>query len=333
MRLRRVSVLLSLTLLIGGCATNQLRIERAGAVVQEGQPLIRAANALIDNIVVTSRDASVEFALADPQCDWPEIRIATGTPAASLCDPASSSHTVFTRIDRAAFTPTLRLIGALSGYVAAVDAVASGSTTDERFNLAAAKAEIEGIAGAIGPNPISNLSADQQKALDGIVAMIDTLTREAAQAQQLQAIEANNPKLHEVTAALRRDLGNWADLALVSELSNLQSIQTLRWQRDRMLRINPDASRAARRELLSDDARRALLRQRLDTEARLAAAKQLPATLSQAVSDFETAHDSYVNALENKALTPENRARLAELSRERLRQALALLAQTVAAFA
>ncbi len=330
MRLRCISAMLAATLL-AGCATDQLRIERAGAVVQEGAPLLRASNALIDSIVTTSRDASVEFALADPLCDWPEIRIATGTPAASLCDPASSSHTTFTRIDRAAFTPTLKLISALSAYVAAVDAVASGSTTDERFNLAEAKAAIEGLGGSA--NPLSKLSADQSKALDGILAMVDTLSREAEQARQLQAIEANHPKLREVTAALRRDLGNWADLALVSELANLQGIQTSRWQRDRMVRINPKAGRADKRELLSDDARRALLRQRIDTETRLAAARALPGTLTQAVTDFETAHDSYVNALENKDLTPENRARLAELTRERLRQSLKLLAETIAAFA
>ena len=326
MWLRRGAVLLAV--IASGCATNPLRIERAGEVVQQGRPLIAASNALIDTIVTTSRDASVEFALADPQCDWPEIRIATGTPAASLCDSASNAHTTFTLIDRAAFAPTLKLIGALSGYVAAVDAVASGSSTDERFNLAAARSEIEGIAGAVGVGP--RLSADQASALDGIVAMVDTLAREAEQARQLQAIEANNPKLHEVTAALRRDLGTWADLALVSELANLQGIQTMRWQRDRQLRLGP--GRGDRRALLSEDARRALLRQRLDTEGRLAAARQLPATLARAVTDFETAHDAYVNALQDRNLTPDNRARLAELSRERLRQSLALLAQTIAAF-
>ncbi len=331
MRLRCVSILLAATLL-SGCATNQLRIERAGAVVQEGQPLVTASKALIADIAATSRDASIELALADPLCDWPEIRIATGTPAASLCDPASSSHTTFTRINAGAFAPTVTLIGALSAYVAAVDAVASGATTDERFNLAAARAQLESVAGAVGVNPIAKLSEDQQKALDGLVALIDTLSREAEQARQLQAIEANTPGLRAVTTALRRDLANWANLALVSELASLQSVQTLRWQRDRMLRLQPER-RGVRRELLGDDARRALLRQRLETENRLAAARALPATLAQAVTDFETAHDSYVNALQNKALTPENRARLTELTRERLRQSLTLLAQTVAAFA
>lgn len=329
--------LLAAALLIGGCAIDRVRIERAGEVVDQGGPLVAASSDLLDNIATTSRAASIELALADPLCDWPEINIATGTPATSLCDPASSSHVTFTRIDAASVAPTVQLIAALSAYVTAVDGVVSGSTGDARMSLASAKARIEAIIGGISgfagrPNPVSALSADQQTALKGIVAMIDTLQKEADQARQLQAVETNNPKLREVTAALRRDLVNWSNLALVSELDTLQSAQTLRWQRDRMLRTKPIGAAAGRAWLLDDDARRKLLNSRLEVEDRLAAARRLPMILSAAVDNFEAAHGSYVNALENKTLTPENRQRVAQVTRERLRQSLALLVQTIAAF-
>ena len=329
--------LLVAALLIGGCAIDRVRIERAGEVVEQGGPLIAASSDLLNTIAATSREASIELALADPLCDWPEINIATGTPATSLCDPASSSHVTFTRIETTSFAPTVQLIAALSGYVAAVDAVVTDSASDQRMNLAKAKATIEGIIGGISSatgahNPVAGLGANQQAALNGIVAMIDTLARESDQARQLHAVEANSPKLREVTAALRRDLENWSNLALISELDTLQTVQTMRWQRDRMLRLKPSRTSDERRSLLDDNSRRALLNRRLETEGRLVAARQLPKTLSQAVSDFEAAHDSYVNALEDKALTPENRRRVAQVTRERLRESLALLAQTIAAF-
>lgn len=329
--------LLAAALLVGGCAMDRVRIERAGEVVDQGGPLVAASSALLNNIAGTSREASIELALADPLCDWPEINIATGTPAASLCDPASSSHVTFTRIDATKFEPTVQLIAALSGYVAAVDAVVTDSASDERINLAKAKATIEGIIGGISsvtgaPNPVAGLSPDQQTALNGIVAMIDRLAAEADRARRLQVVETNSPKLRDVTAALRRDLMNWSNLALISELDTLQTVQTMLWQRDRMLRLKPVRNIEEKRSLLDDDARRALLNRRLETEGRLVAARRLPKTLSQAVGDFEAAHDSYVNALENTTLTPENRRRVAQVTRERLRESLALLAQTVAAF-
>ncbi len=324
-------------LLLAGCATDTVRIERAGEVVQQGQPLIAASNALLDNIVDVSQQASIEMALADPLCDWPELRIATGTPAASLCDPQSSSFTTITRIDRESVAPMLKLIAALSAYVAAVDSIVADSPTDAGINLADARSQIESIAGGIAaiagvPDPVAALTDDQKAALTGIAAMLDRLARERAQAGQLLALEANAPDLRATTAALRRDLVNWSKLALMSDLQTLQDVQTLRWQRDRLSRSNPKPTRAERAAWLSDAERRALLGRRVDIASRLTAANRLPATLSAAVGDFEAAHDQYLNILENKDLTPENRARKAEVTRQHLRESLALLAQTIAAF-
>ncbi len=328
--------------LLAGCAIDRVRIERAGEVVEQGAPLVAAANGMIDSIVRVSAEAGIEFALADPRCDWPEISVATGTPAASLCDPASNAHITIIPVRRGDFAPTVALVGALSAYIAAVDAVVSDSPTDTRLNLLAAKADLEGIVGDVTTianvaNPFAKLSADQKTAVTGIIGLIDTLQKEAAQAGELKAIEANTPGLRAVTKALRADLSNWPTLALVAELDNLQTIATRRWVRDRSLRLaaGGSAETAAARDrggLLSDAERAALLRKRVDLAARLEAAKALPGTLVQAVDAFDAAHASYLNALENKALTPENPRRVAQVTRDRLRHALALLAQTIAAF-
>lgn len=322
-------------LVLGGCAINQVRLERAGEVVAQAGPLVTAAGDLVDAIVKVSSEAGIEFALADPRCDWPETKVATGEPAASLCDPASTEHIVVTPVRRGDFAPTVALIDALAAYVAAVDAVLTDSPTDKRLNLAAAKADLEGIVGDISAvtgqsNPFAKLSAEQKAAVTGLIGLLDTLQREAGQVNELKAIEANTPGLRATTKALRADLVGWSQLALVSEIGNLQTIATRRWVRDRTLRLDPGAR--GRGGLLTDAERAALLRKRIELTARLEAAQALPGTLAQAVAALEAAHDTYVNALENRNLTPENRRRVAQVTRERLRQTLALLAQTLAAF-
>lgn len=323
----RFAVLLMLGASLQGCAVDRLRVERAGEVVSAGQPLVAAASTTLNEVAKSSVEAGVEFAATDPSCDWPEIRVLREPSPKALCAPASAAPATFftlTTTDKPRMAATITLVAALGDYVDAVDAVVSEDPVDAGAALGRARAELEGIVGdlsTIANRPKPELLADDQfAAIQGIAGFIGELAQEADQARRLKIIEKNNVGMGEVAKRIGADVGLWTNLGLVSNLRDIENLRVRTW---RVLRQSPQATEADRR---------AVLLQRVAVGQRIAAANALPAALNKAVAAFVQAHAEYANALDGRKLSPANRARAAQITRERLRRTLSLIADTLAAF-
>lgn len=320
--MRQWTMLGTLLLLPACAAQDALTVERGGALVAAGMPATAASRALLNEVAATSREASIELAVADRGCRWPEIRIATAPEAKGLCARASEPGVDFVVIDRARLTPTITLIDGLVAYLSSVDDIVSEAPDDSGTMLANALIDAQGIAGVVSsvagtPEP-TIVTTEQREAAAGLVGLIGTLAQERDQAARLRQLEGKSPEVSRTIGLLDTDLNNWAKLALQSDLDTV------------------DAAFLTRSRTLAKDANdrdyRAFLTNWAELKDRRNAAGALPAELSKALNAMKRAHADYDRILQSQNLTAADRQQMARIARARLSQALSIVAAVLRAF-
>lgn len=345
--MRRILLAAFALAMLGGCAAReQLAVERGAELVAAAEPALTAAMVYLRKVEDTSRSAVVELAVADRSCNWPAPRIPadprqTRHPEqlGRLCSVGSAERAarqaaaggaafvepvVFRPVGGTELEPTLRLIGGMTAYLEAVDAVVSAEPDGSGALLAAALVDaqaIAAIADTVQGNPERTLlSQDQADAAIGLVGLIGEFQQRRGQARELEAlVRADDGRFDKSLDALDSSLDRWATLVEASDLDTIDAVFGLRF---RTLRSSADD--ASYRGFLADW-------QALTAE-REAAARGMPPALRQALAATRAAHRQYVNILRDPELSPENRAARARLAREQFSRTLGAVANILRSF-
>lgn len=322
-------------LLVGsGCARDTVIVERGASVSDIGRPVISGSREVLNRIQQTSTDATIAIAVADQSCEWPIIRLNPDNRARPLCVPAGQKHSSVKPIDTRALLPTIRLIDSLAAYLSKVDEVLGTEPDSSGAELAAALADAQNIVdianGLFGGPDTLIVNGEQKAAAVGLVSLLGDLARTRKQAEALVLIEQQNAEVGATIDRLDRDLQNWTTLGLMSDLDTIESAFTIRHAHMREDLARERARNPAAR--VPDAELDTFLRAWSDARSKRAAGAKLPSELRKALAAFREAHVQYVNIIENKNLTPENRAAMARAARINLSRALAAVAGVIRAF-
>jgi hypothetical protein len=335
-------------LLLGGCAAReQLAVDRGAELVAAAEPAMGAARTHLRTVEATSRRAAVELAVVDRSCNWPTPRI----PA----DPRQNSHpqqlgklcsveaaeraaqamaaqggapflkpVAFRPVGGKELEPTLRLIGGMTAYLEAVDAVVSADPDGSAAILDMALKDAEAIAaiaaGLTGTDELTLLTKDQGAAATGLAGLIGEFQQRRGQAAELERlVREDKGKFDASIDALERSLDNWSKLVLEADLDTIDAVFGRRFAK-----LRPTADDASYRSFLEEW-------QVLGAE-REAAARGMPPALRQALAATREAHRQYVNILLDETLTPENRRAKARIAREQFSRSLGAVANILRAF-
>lgn len=322
--MRPAGLLGAAALLLGGCATNTLRLDRATALGAAGGRAAQGTRDLLAQVDAANRQSAIDVAALDPACTLPTPLIAAGPPAL-VCrvGPRQPGDFELHRLDPRDFQPALTVIEALTGYLGAVDAIVTekavdygAAFADAQGKLAQVSGDVATIAGAQAP---SVLTADQAAAVASALTLIGTLADEQDRVRRLRALEspAQRARFKETTASLRRIDGQWTKV-LGSEVDK-QALAA-----DLALQIQKP----------SPGEMRDLRTRQMDAIERLAATRALGQDLARAIDALDAGHDAYLDLLTDAGahLSAAERRRRASLIETRLLAALDGLATLVRAF-
>ena len=318
----RTGFLLLAALAVAGCARDALVVERGQSLVEAGATVTAASRQLLDEVAATSREASIEVAIADRDCRWPDIRIATSPEATGICAAPDQPGVAFAVVDAATLRPTLTLIDAVTVYLASVDEIVSGEPDDGATALSNAYADVQNLvsisAGVAGQPAPKLLNDDQLAAATNLAQLIGDLRKEQEQARRLELLERQSPKMSETFERLDADLTRWTQLVLRSDLDTIDGVFQAR-----ATQLRKTATDAELRSFLTTWA---------DLRDRSEAARALPVELDKALDALRQAHADYLRIVENRSLSDSDRRAMAQIARTRLSQALSVVAGAVRAF-
>lgn len=345
--MRRIVLAVLALCALGGCAAReQLAVDRGTELVAAGEPALTAARVYLRKVEATSRSAAVELAVLDRSCDWPAPRIPADSrqtrhpdQLGRLCSVSSAEKAarqmatgsapflepvIFRPVGGTELEPTLRLIGGMTAYLEAVDALVSSEPDGSGALLAAALADAQAIAAIAdtlhGTAERTLLSQDQADAAVGLVGLIGEFQQRRGQARELEAlVRADDGRFDRSLDALDSSLDRWAMLVEASDLDTIDAVFALSFRK-----LRPTADDASYRSFLADW-------QALTAE-REAAARGMPPTLRQALAATREAHRQYVNILRDSELTPENRAARARIARDQFSRTLGAVANILRSF-
>lgn len=326
-----VLAILMLPLLAGGCATNAIRVEAAGAVQARSREAVAATQRYFDAIEQRRRDAAAAIVASDPSC-LPvtplriQVPVAPDAPAAPLClsgEPPMPGHAAFD-IDigsspRDVLAPRIALIAAIGDYADALAAIleAPGSDVSAEITAFADQADriarfTDFVAGTDLPDINAAVAGEQGQSLLALIAFADDLAREARQVRDVRALVIGR--------------GAVVDRALAS-----LSAQVTAWGQGAARGADDLYGNALLRTYLRNRATlSADQREQLATRVFAAreAAKDAPARAAQVVAAIDlaaTAQAGLRKALDGR-LTERQRRAAARLNVDRITRALGLIA-------
>lgn len=318
----------ALILLLGGCATNSIRLDRAETMTAAGEDAAAATHELMKQVKRENRAALIDIVAADPNCTLPSPVIMQGAadPGTTLCRKGAVQPTDFTltRFTSHDFETTLAVIGGLTAYLDAVDAIVTrepldiGSTVVDAYEeLESISADVATIAGSAAPPILSN---DQKTAIGGALALLGEIIDEAERVEDLRKLELkSDPKIFNTSLdALSSHNRKWLN-ALDAQIDNRRILA------DRRLRRSSD--------LTADDRRKSAdeLMTLIERQEEL---PQFNKALEETIGALLEAHKDYRNLLfgDNRQMTAKEKQKAAKITRARLRASLKNLAAIVRAF-
>ncbi|MBJ6123761.1 hypothetical protein [Sphingomonas mollis] len=199
--------LISVSLLLAGCATNAIRLEAAGAVQTRSREAVTATARYFDAIEQRRREAAAALVASDPSClpATPlriQVPIAPSAPPAPLClsgDAPAPGYTAF-EIDigsspRAVLEPRIALIAAISDYADALATILDEPKTDVSAEITAFADQADRlarfsnfVAGTDLPNVNAAIASEQSQSLVALIAFATDLAREARQTKDVRAL-------------------------------------------------------------------------------------------------------------------------------------------------
>ena len=144
-------------LLLFGCATNTIRLDRAATMTAAGRTATGATRAFINKVGAENRESLIDLAAADPNCQLPSPLIASGN-SQGLCrsGDAQSNDFRYPRITARDLQPSLAVIDGVTAYLDAVDAILTREPID--YAGPAADAQASSVASAVrveGRSPVT----------------------------------------------------------------------------------------------------------------------------------------------------------------------------------
>lgn len=309
--------------LLAGCATNAIRIDRAHTLSEAGRAASEGTRAYLDIVAAANREKLIAVAALDPNCTLPDVILRKpNSRSPGLCvDPSASppeAGVALTRFNTRAFAPTIVVLNGLTAYLDALDEILTRKRPDVGDELARALADAQGAASDVsalaGVPEAELLSAAQRDALTGLVSLIAALANEAATVDDLRRLETpERSQAFDATMAALRRVQEQLPIILENEIESQEKMVAFTRARD-----DPRANRAA--EI-------ALIERRESIPA-------LTESFRMTLDELAAARAAYIDLLSNAnaKLTPEERAKRVRLQRERLLAALSSLANVRRAF-
>ena len=323
--------LLTVPLVLSGCATNAIRLEAAGAVQARSRDAVTATASYFEAIEQRRRDAAAALVASDPSClpATPlrvQVPVTPTAPAAPLClanEAPAPGYTAF-EIDigsspRAVLEPRIALISAISNYADALAAVLEAPKTDVSAEITAFADQADRlvrfsdfVAGTDLPDINAAVASEQGQSLVVLIAFASDLAREARQTENVRALVIER--------------GAVVDRALAS-----LSVQVTTWGRGAARNADDLYGNALFRTYIRN---RASLSadQREQLAARVFAAREAakdgPARAAQVADAIDLAAKAQRGLRDALAsrLTPQQRRAAARLNIDRITRALGLIA-------
>lgn len=339
-RMQRGVTLLGVPVLVAvaGCATNALRVESAKDVATKGKAVADGSTTYLDQVERLRYAFNADIIAADPACYGPRATYRPQTREATVVNPrrpprgwlctalpasAPASHGVMLGRITEELAPTVALIEALAAYSAAITKVLEAPHDDPAadFNNAvetanAAKGLIEALGGSVG-----FLTKERTEAISGFIGFVDELAREQDTVDRLRRLAQPEGGAGQLIAVLREHLTTWENSRQSQERAGL-----------RLAEIMLTASTNPRAPLDADQ-RRQFAQNFYDRAHAQQASGQVKAALDRALTAFATAETEYRELLrDNPNLNPRQRARRAEIIRQRLTRGLQIAASLLTAF-
>ncbi|MET0179622.1 MAG: hypothetical protein ABW194_03950 [Novosphingobium sp.] len=329
----RTAALLLAACGLAGCATNAIRLDRAGTMVEAGRGATAATQALMNQARAENRDVLIDIFASDPNCIRPEPVIAAAADddkRIDLCRPRGQPRQAddfpLDRITAADFAPALAVIGALAGYLDAVDEVLTREPLALGAEFEAAYSDLQVLqaaalaVGGSSATPLA-LTTDQQEAISGALALLDTVLDERKRVIDLKRIEvaANRATFDSTLAKLRAINDHWL-LRYEGQLDHRLALLN-----DRL-----DVELARK----GSEQRRPVAEAVLVATERSEELGRLRAGLDNVTREFGEAHASYLALLDDAdaPLSKKEKRKRAELTRGRVIGALKSLTSLIRAF-
>ncbi|TVV71454.1 hypothetical protein [Sphingomonas solaris] len=332
MRHRTVSCLTAaVAALLGGCATNAVRLETAGTVQTRSREAVTAASTYFDTIEQRRRAAAAALVASDPSClpATPlriQVPIASTAGAAPLCladEARAPGYTTF-EVDigstpRTVLEPRIALLAAISDYADAIASILEAPKTDVSAEITAFADQADRLArfsnfaaGTDLPNVNAAIASEQGQSLVALIAFASDLAREARQTRDVRALVIER--------------GAVVDRAIAS-----LSVQVSTWGRGAARNADDLYGNALFRTYIRNRANlSADQREHLATRVFAAreGAKQGPARAAQVAEAIDLAAKAQTALRDAMAgrLTPQQRRAVARLNIDRITRALGLIA-------
>ena len=324
-------------MLAAGCGSNMLRLESAGQVSVAATAMVTQAREALDLTLQRRREAGETLVASDPSCMPGENLVVVvpgpnwtpGTPPVPLCGnpPAGYQQQIVSlrAIPDDALRPTLLLIGAVADYGSALSKIVARPTTDigDELNAIAAKAgEAVVLANALLKaeisNPVTALAGEQAQAAIAMIEFVNQLTAEARRVRDVREfMRRNGGAIDSQIASLRTQLNRWLEVSAQGDSEVI--VNNLRRAYDVERRQLGFQQRLAFVQLINN------ARMQVDSvEARRTA-------IDRALRTFQASQTQLREYLAGD-FSPEDRARIARLNRDRMIEALGLLTQAMVKF-
>ncbi|QXQ06228.1 hypothetical protein KX816_18955 [Sphingosinicellaceae bacterium] len=324
-----------LVIALGGCATNALRVEYAGKVAEQGHVAAVASRQFLGKVEASRRAANIALVTADAACGRPDARLRTEpelvrtTNGGALCSgpggPAGNPLSLKPLTDQ--LTPALTLIEALSSYADALTQIVEAKPADpaRQFEDAFTTAKAaEGLFVAVlNKHPV--LPAEDDKRVAAVKDFIGYLGELAAQqdkVDQLRKLVAKRPEGEDpIFSALRSQIAIWENSRKGDEVL-LLGLAAQRMQH--ALNAAPPVASKERHDAMVDFYAR--------SDAAETAGQLYPALDHLLVVVAETDKDLRRVLKADPHLSRTERARVAEIARQRVVRALSAVTAIVNAF-
>lgn len=321
---------LVLAIILSGCATNTIRMERAGTMTEAARTATDATRVLMADVQAENRNALIDLVASDPNCRLPTPLIAQDATAEdeTICRKGNRQDNDFqlTRLTRQDFAPSLAVIDGLVAYFDAVDAIITREPTDLTDRLIGAQANLDAIASDLGNltgqegGVLPVLTDDQKGAVADTLSLLGEMIDEAARVDDLRKIE------------IQMDQAAFAD-----DIDRLDRINQL-WLRVMDGQVNNRLTLVTRRlpRISAEDfeGRHRFAAQQMTLIERQEALPELAIALARTVDMLRATHSDYHGLLfgDKRLLTLDEKRRAAAITRTRLRRALSHLAAIARVF-
>jgi hypothetical protein len=332
--------------LVCGCATNSLRLDRASTVSSAGEEAVTRTRSFVQTVSRARDDANIALIASDVSCAWgktvvlrgdlrplpsgkttPPLCLAPGTVA----DTALGDVTLDLRpVPTNALRPTLTGISALAAYLEAINAIVEAppsgiadTIADAYAKARTAQSDLAAITGG-QIELVRKLTADQTKAITGLITLVEELATEQRKVGQLRAlVQKQNASVSTVIASLKSSVEVWTRSSLVGDVQ-----------------LSDAAFISLGRKLAADppvygtfETRRAVLEQIVGARRTAGATVALQTSISGALDEMQAAQNELVDGLSNHPnWSDAERQKAAQINRTRLLGALHAIAAVATAF-